>query len=98
VRHHVAVTLLVRIGFVVVSSGLAGDIVAHTWPTLAEPILGSGGYGAHLVTFVGMLLVVGGLLLQGLHQSRKDLLVCRLAAFSTRFLRPFSSSSIWPRS
>ena len=89
---------LARWGLVVLAVGLLGDVLAHSLPGLAEPFLGPAGFRAHLVTFAGMLLVVAGVLQQGLNLSWKGVLTCRLAVFSTRFRRPSSSSSTWPRS
>lgn len=52
---------LFRTGLLVVALGAAGDVLHHALPALAEPfisLIGVEGERAHLVTLVGMVLIV----------------------------------------
>ena len=65
---------LTRLGLLVLLLGAAGDLTFHALPETAalQPLLGADGYRAHLVTFVGMLVMLVGVFRQGLQtkQSR----------------------------
>ncbi len=58
--------LVMRIGLIVVLFGGALDILFHTapspWVPTLEAILGSGGYWAHVVTLIGMIITIVGML------------------------------------
>ena len=61
---------LTRFGLLVLLLGAVGDLTYHAWPA-AEPallqlLLGADGYRAHLVTFAGMLVMLVGVVRQGL--------------------------------
>jgi hypothetical protein len=60
------VPALACVGLLILAAGLFGDTVFHTVPDLAAPLFGADGLHAHLVVFVGMLLVVSGVFRQGL--------------------------------
>jgi hypothetical protein len=60
------VPALGRFGLLVLAAGLVADLAYHALPLVTAPLLGADGLRAHLVVFVGMLLVVGGLVQQGL--------------------------------
>lgn len=64
--------LLTRLGLLVLLLGAAGDLTFHALPDTAalQPLLGADGYRAHLVTFVGMLVMLVGVFRQGLATSR----------------------------
>ena len=57
---------LARVGLLILAFGLFGDLTYHALPDLSAPLFGAEGLRAHLVVFVGMLLVVSGVLRQGL--------------------------------
>jgi hypothetical protein len=57
---------LARLGLMILTAGMLGDVVYHSLPVLSEPLLGSDGLRAHLVIFAGMLLVMSGVLRRGL--------------------------------
>ena len=63
------VALLIGLG--VFTVGVVGDIAQHTLPPRLtddfEPLLGVDGYRAHLATLAGMLVVVLGLFVKGVH-------------------------------
>jgi hypothetical protein len=60
---------LVRAGSLLFASGAAADLSYHllptSWPVL-ERLLGPEGTHAHLVTLLGMVAILAGLLLRGL--------------------------------
>lgn len=58
--------VLARFGLLVLTVGLLGDAAYHSLPLLLEPLFGSLGQRAHLVTFLGMLLVTSAVFRQGL--------------------------------
>jgi hypothetical protein len=66
--------VLTRLGLLVLLLGAAGDLTFHALPDTGalQPLLGVDGYRAHLVTFVGMLVMLVGVFRQGLQakQSR----------------------------
>jgi hypothetical protein len=66
--------LLTRLGLLVLLLGAAGDLTFHALPETAalQPLLGPDGYRAHLVTFVGMLVMLVGVFRQGLSRSRSS--------------------------
>jgi hypothetical protein len=55
------VTALARFGLFLLAFGLLADLFLHA--------SGSDGYPAHVLVFVGMLLVVGGVVYQGLRSG-----------------------------
>ena len=57
---------LVRIGLVVLAVGALADLAYHASPDSLQPLLGAEGFRAHLVTFVGMLVMLIGVFRQGL--------------------------------
>jgi hypothetical protein len=59
---------LTRLGLLVLLLGAAGDLTFHALPdtTALQPLLGADGYTAHLVTFVGMFVMLVGVVRQGL--------------------------------
>ena len=57
---------LARLGLLLLSLGLFADLAYHARPALTAPLFGADGSRAHLVVFVGMLVVVCGLIEQGL--------------------------------
>jgi hypothetical protein len=60
------VPALARLGLLILAAGLFADTIYHSLPDLSAPLLGADGLRAHLVVFVGMLLVLSGVLLQAL--------------------------------
>ena len=58
--------LLVRVGLLVLGLGALADLAYHALPISLAPLLGQEGLWAHLVTFVGMLITIVGLIRQGL--------------------------------
>jgi hypothetical protein len=61
-----------RPGLLVLSFGALVDGLYHAAPQAAfGQLLGTDGLNAHLVIFVGMLLVLGHVLLQGLRTPRR---------------------------
>ena len=61
-----------RPGLVVLAFGTLVDGVYHAVPDAPlGQLLGPAGFNAHLVIFVGMLLVLGHLLRQGLRTPRR---------------------------
>ena len=69
IRHLGHLALL--IGVAVFTLGVAGDVAYHTLPQhlnrQLESLLGLDAYRAHATTLAGMLVVVLGLLLKGVH-------------------------------
>jgi hypothetical protein len=62
----------VRPGLLVLSFGALIDGLYHAAPEAPfGQVLGADGMNAHLVIFVGMLLVLGHVLLQGLRSPRR---------------------------
>jgi hypothetical protein len=63
--------LALQIGIGLFAVGAIGDIVYHALPQhvahALEPLLGVDGYRAHALTLAGMLVVVLGLVLKGVH-------------------------------
>jgi hypothetical protein len=59
------VTWVLQLGLMVLSLGLAGDLVHHLAPTA----LGVDGHGMHLVLLVGMVLILAGVLERGLRHE-----------------------------
>jgi hypothetical protein len=62
-----------KIGFVVMVLGIAADLVAHLDPALDHHHTGVTGpeLSAHLVVFVGMALVLIGVLIDGVRSGRR---------------------------
>ncbi|HMM42984.1 MAG TPA: hypothetical protein PKA95_13875 [Thermomicrobiales bacterium] len=63
---------LFRTGLLVVALGAAGDVIHHALPPIAAPmalLLGHEGERAHLVTLVGMVLIV--VALAGIESRRR---------------------------
>jgi glucose uptake protein GlcU len=60
----------VRAGLVVLVAGALGDFLYHALPDTFAPLFGADGFRAHLVTFVGMLIMLVGVFRQGLTQPR----------------------------
>ncbi len=62
---YVSLPGLMRLGLVILLIGAALDMFYHlapaAWVGTAEIILGRDGYNAHLVTLVGMLIMIAGL-------------------------------------
>ncbi len=62
-----ALPLVMRIGLIIVVFGGALDVVFHASPSSWTPavtmILGSEGYWAHIVTLIGMIITLVGMLL-----------------------------------
>ena len=65
---HLQLTLLARVGLFILAAGFLGDALYHSLPGASEALLGAEGYRAHLVTFLGMLLMVIGVVDQGLRR------------------------------
>jgi hypothetical protein len=63
---------LVRCGLLILALGLFADLAYHSLPELSANVFGSEGVRAHLVVFVGMLVVVSGLVQQGLAVGSSD--------------------------
>ena len=63
-----------QIGLAVMVVGIAADLVAHLDPTLEHNHAGVTGaeLSAHLVVFFGMVLVLVGVLIDGVHSSRRS--------------------------
>jgi uncharacterized membrane protein len=63
-----------RIGFAVVVLGIAADLVAHVDPALDHQHGGVTGpeLSAHLVVFVGMALVLIGVVIDGVRSGRRS--------------------------
>lgn len=61
---------LARVGLLILAVGLLADLAYHALPRFATPLFGTDGVHAHLVVFLGMLVVVGGLIEQGLALGR----------------------------
>ena len=63
---------LTRLGLLVLLLGAAGDLTFHALPETAalQPLLGADGYRAHLVTFVGMFVMLLGVFRQGLRSNQ----------------------------
>jgi hypothetical protein len=60
---------LVRAGLVLLSVGFVADLAYHAVPLILAPLLGVEGFRAHLLTFVGMLVMLVGVIRQGLAAS-----------------------------
>jgi hypothetical protein len=69
VWQHCGVFALARVGLIILALGLFADLVYHSLPDLTEFVFGSGGVRAHLVVFVGMVVVICGVVQQGFIQS-----------------------------
>ena len=71
-RRLAALPVLTRLGLLVLLLGAAGDLTFHALPETAalQPLLGADGYRAHLVTFVGMLVMLVVVFRQGLSSAR----------------------------
>jgi hypothetical protein len=65
---------LTRLGLLVLLLGAAADLTFHALPNAAAvvPWLGADGFRAHLVTFVGMFVMLVGVFRQGLSGSRSS--------------------------
>jgi hypothetical protein len=62
---------LIKLGLLVLLVGATGDLTYHALPQAnLQAWLGVQGYYAHLITFVGMLVMLIGVLRQGLSQSQ----------------------------
>jgi alkylation response protein AidB-like acyl-CoA dehydrogenase len=63
---------LTRLGLVVLLAGAVGDLTFHALPQTdaLQALLGVDGYRAHLVTFVGMLVMLVGVFRLGLSQAQ----------------------------
>jgi hypothetical protein len=63
-----------KIGFVVMILGIAADLVAHLDPALDHHHEGVTGpeLSAHLVVFVGMALVLIGVVIDGVRSGRRS--------------------------
>jgi hypothetical protein len=60
------------VGLIVISLGLGADLVAHAGPTIPHDHGGTGAQlSAHLMTFVGMAVVLAGVVLDGLRPTRR---------------------------
>ena len=61
-------TPLVRVGLAIVLVGACADLAFHllasTWPSALHAVFGADGLRAHLLTLVGMLVAVLGLVVQ----------------------------------
>ena len=57
---------LARVGLLILAVGLFADLAYHSLPLSTAPFFGSDGVGPHLVVFVGMVVVVCGVIGQGL--------------------------------
>jgi uncharacterized membrane protein len=62
-----------KLGFVVIVLGLAADVIAHLTPGLEHNHGGASGteLSAHLVVFVGMALVLLGVVFDGVRSGRR---------------------------
>jgi hypothetical protein len=60
---------LVRAGLLLLSVGFLADLAYHALPLTLAPLLGAEGFRAHLLTFVGMLVMLVGVIRQGLAAS-----------------------------
>jgi hypothetical protein len=74
----VAIPRLLALGEVVFSLGIAEDLAYHVAPAAIVPaletVLGVDGELAHLAIFVGMVIVVAGLVTMGLRAGHKPAL------------------------
>jgi hypothetical protein len=63
-----------KIGFAVMVAGFAADLVAHLDPALDHSHGGATGpqLSAHLVVFVGMALVLIGVVIDGVRSGRRS--------------------------
>jgi hypothetical protein len=63
-----------KIGFAVMVLGIAADLVAHLDPGLEHRHAGATGpeLSAHLIVFVGMTLVLIGVVVDGVRASRRS--------------------------
>ena len=63
-----------KIGFAVMVAGVAADLVAHLDPALDHSHGGATGpeLSAHLVVFVGMALVLIGVIVDGVRSGRRS--------------------------
>jgi hypothetical protein len=63
-----------KIGFAVMVAGFAADLVAHLDPALGHSHGGATGpeLSAHLVVFVGMALVLIGVVVHGVRSGRRS--------------------------
>jgi hypothetical protein len=63
---------LLIVGVALICIGGVGDIVYHSLPVmlsyLVEPLVGAEGLRAHLVTLIGMLVGVAGVIWRGLRR------------------------------
>jgi hypothetical protein len=65
---------LARVGLLVLALGVLGDGAFHALPAALAPLVplvplaGPAGMHAHVVIFGGMLLVLGGVVRQGVHR------------------------------
>ena len=70
-----AVPLLTKVGAVVIAAGLAFDLAAHTvLHSVRDELIGAfplGEHLAHLVVVVGMVLVLAGVLADGIRTQRR---------------------------
>ena len=57
---------LARAGLLILAFGLVADLLYHALPVLTAPLLGNDGGRAHLILCAGMVVVIGGLVEQGL--------------------------------
>lgn len=58
------------LGLIVIGIGLGADLIAHAGPALEHDHGATGGQlSAHLVTFVGMVGVLAGVVVDGLRSS-----------------------------
>ena len=61
-----ALPWLMRSGLLVLVLGAVADLAYHASPDTLQPLFGPEGFRAHLVTFVGMLVMLVGAIRQGL--------------------------------
>ena len=64
---------LTKLGLLVLIVGATGDLTYHALPQAElQAWLGAEGYYAHLVTFVGMLVMLIGVIRQGLSEKSRS--------------------------
>ena len=70
------VTLPVLLGAALLALGGSADLLYHAAPAwlvaALEPVLGSAGGRAHLLTLLGMVVVLAGVAWRGLHARRPE--------------------------